>query len=54
MTLTKNGITYILTDPTQIAAFLGAGWEPEKPDKEIPADEPDERPRRTTRRQGGE
>ena len=40
MIVEKNGVTYVLTDQTQIDAFLTSGWKPveEPPAPEMPPD----------------
>ena len=49
MRLTKDGVTYELTNPVQIAAFVAAGYvEPEQPEQPEPAEEKPKRTRKTT------
>ena len=46
MIVEKNGVTYVLTDRTQIDAFLTSGWKPveEPPVPESPSDTDTELP----------
>lgn len=47
MRLTKNGVTYELANPVQVAAFIAAGYVEPEPEPE-PAEEKPKRTRKTT------